>query len=151
MPSRRQLIAGVLGSLAAASGWRYWRSNEAEAILLVLHKRLDYLRLDPAGTRAFAADLVSRNLVSPKRLKLIGAFAPLYMRVGLNGHDALQATIRHGEERVVSSFLLSSDFFVKGADTTRTVRYLGLYDPLKACSNPFARFPGRDGGGGGGV
>jgi hypothetical protein len=147
MPSRRQIIAGVLGGLAAVGGWRYWRSNEEQAILLVLRKRLDYLQLDPAGTRAFAIDLVSRGLVSSKRLKLIGASAPLYLRVGLNGHDALQATIRHGEERVVSTFLLSSDFFVNGADTTRIVRYLGLYDPLKACSNPFARFPGRDGGG----
>jgi hypothetical protein len=147
MPSRRQIIAGVLGSLAAVTGWRYWRSNEEEAILLVLHKRLDYLQLDPQGARAFAADLVSQHLLSPMRLKLIGAVAPLYNRIGLNGHDALQETIRHGEERVVSNFLLSSDFFVNGADTDRIVRYLGFYDPLKGCSNPFARFPTRGGGG----
>ena len=67
------------------------------------------------------------------------------MRAGLNGRDVVQETIRHGEERVVSAFLLSSDFFVNGADTSRIVRYLGFYDPLKACSNPFARFPTRDG------
>ena len=146
MPSRRQIVAGLLGGVAALGGWRYWRSSEADAILLVLQKRLDYLRLDPQGARAFAADLVARRLLSPMRLKLMGAVAPLYMRAGLNGHDRLQETIRHGEERVVSSFLMSSDFFVNGADTARIVRYLGLYDPLKACSNPFARFPGRDGG-----
>jgi len=146
MPSRRQFIDAMLGGLVVVSGLRYWRSNQEEAVLLVLHKRLDYLQLDPQGARAFAADLVSRRLLSPVRLKLIGAVAPLYMRMGLNGHDVLQETIRHGEERVVSSFLLSSDFFVNGADTTRIVRYLGFYDPLKACSNPFARFPARDGG-----
>ncbi len=147
MPTRRQFIDAMLGGLVVVSGWRYWRSNQEEAVLLVLRKRLDYLQLDPQGMRAFATDLVSQRLLSPIRLKLIGAVAPLYLRVGLNGHDALQATIRHGEERVVSSFLLSSDFFINGADTTRIVRYRGLYDPLKACSNPFARFPGRDGGG----
>lgn len=147
MPSRRQVIAGVLGGLAVVSGWRYWRSSEEEAILLVLRKRLDYLQLDPQGMRAFAADLASRHLLSRVRLKLIGTFAPLYTRFGLNGHDALQAAIRHGEERVVSNFLLSSDFFVNGADTKRAVLYLGFYDSLKGCSNPFARFPTRDGSG----
>jgi hypothetical protein len=146
MPSRRQVIAGVLGGLAVVSGWRYWRSNEEAAILLVLRKRLDYMQLDPQGARAFAADMAASHLLSRTRLKLIGTFAPLYTRFGLNGHDALQETIRHGEERVVSNYLLSSDFFVNGADTTRTVHYLGFYDPLKACSNPFARFVARDGG-----
>jgi hypothetical protein len=147
MLTRRQFIDVTLGGLVVASGWRYWHSNQEEAVLLVLRKRLDYLQLDPQGMRTFAADLVSRRLLSPMRLKLIGAVAPLYKRVGFNGHDWLQQTVRHGEERVVSSFLLSSDFFVNGADTTRIVRYLGIYDPLKACSNPFARFPTRDGGG----
>ena len=146
MASRRQVIAGVLGGLAAVTGWRYWRSNEEDAILLVLRKRLDYLQLDPQGARAFATDLAASHLLSRMRLKLIGTFAPLYTRFGLNGHDALQAGIRHGEERVVSNFLLSSDFFINGADTARTVRYLGFYDPLRACSNPFARFAARDGG-----
>jgi hypothetical protein len=141
MATRRQFIDAVLGSLVVVSGWRYWRSSQEEAILLVLRKRLDYLRLDPQGMRAFAADLVAQHLLSPMRLKLVGAAAPLYRRIGLNGHDFLQETIRHGEERVVSNFLLSSDFFTNGADTTRTVRYLGFYDPMKGCSNPFARFP----------
>jgi hypothetical protein len=144
MATRRQFIDAMLGGLVVASGWRYWHSNQEQAILLVLRKRLDYLQIDPQGARAFAADLVSQRLLSPVRLKLIGAFAPLYMRFGLNGHDAVQEIIRHGEERVVSNFLLSSDFFVNGADTTRVVRYLGFYDPLKACSNPFARFAARD-------
>lgn len=146
MASRRQVIAGVLGGLAAVGGWRYWRSNEQDAILLVLRKRLDYLQLDPQGARAFAADLVSQRALSAMRLKMIGVVAPLYMHAEWSGHNALQEAVRHGEERVVSKFLLSSDFFVSGADTTRIVRYLGLYDPLKACSNPFARFSIRDGG-----
>jgi hypothetical protein len=32
----------------------------------------------------------------------------------------------------------SSDFFKNGADESRTVRYIGNYDPLIACGNPFA-------------
>ena len=139
MATRRQFIDALLGGLVVASGWRYWHSNQEDAIMLVLRKRLDYLKLDPQGMRAFAADLVSQHLLSPIRLKLIGAAAPLYRRLGLNGHDALQETIRHGEERVVSNYLLSSDFFLLGSDERRTVHYLNFFDALRACSNPFAR------------
>jgi hypothetical protein len=40
-----------------------------------------------------------------------------------------------------STYLLSSDFFVNGADAGQLVRYLRLYDPVRACGNPFARPP----------
>ncbi|MDE2252092.1 MAG: hypothetical protein KGL25_11895 [Gammaproteobacteria bacterium] len=143
MLTRRQFIDAMLGGLVVVSGWRYWHSNQEEAVVMVLRKRLAYLKLDPQGMRAFAADLVAQHLLSPMRLKLIGAVAPLYRRISLDGHDALQELIRHGEERVVSNYLLSSDFFVNGADIGRTVHYLGFYDPLKGCSSPFARFAAR--------
>ena len=64
---------------------------------------------------------------------------PIYRRLDLGDRNSLTAAIRHGEERIVTNYLLSSDFFVNGADESRTVRYLGFYDPLRACSNPFAR------------
>ena len=45
------------------------------------------------------------------------------------------------EERICAAFLMSSDFFTNGADETRPVRYLALYEPTKVgCTNPFARF-----------
>jgi len=39
----------------------------------------------------------------------------------------------------VTQYLISSDFFKNGADKNRTVNYLGYYDPMVACNNPFAR------------
>jgi hypothetical protein len=44
------------------------------------------------------------------------------------------------EEYVVGKFLISTDFFWRGADVTRPVRYLAFHDPYRApCVNPFAR------------
>ncbi len=45
------------------------------------------------------------------------------------------------EERICTAFLMSSDFFKNGADESRPVRYLALYEPTRiGCANPFARF-----------
>ena len=140
MTNRRTFIATLIGGMAGIGGWRYFRSRDEEAIIVVLRKRLDYLTLDVAGLHAFAADLSSRRIVSGTRLKLIGTFMPVYRRLRLDGHNMLEDALRHGEERIVSNYLLSSDFFINGADETRPVHYLGFYDALKACSNPFARF-----------
>jgi hypothetical protein len=42
---------------------------------------------------------------------------------------------------VYTRFLLSTDFFRFGADETRTVRYIGFYDPyVTPCSNLLAQF-----------
>ena len=140
MPSRRSFLAIALGGVAVAGGWRFFRSREQDAIVLVLRKKLNYLHLDENGMRAFAADLASRKIVSSTRLRLIGALGPIYQRFAFGHQNAVEAGIQHGEERIVTNFLLSSEFFINGADETRLVRYLGFYDAVRACSNPFARF-----------
>ena len=140
MAGRRAFVATLIGGLVGIGGWRFYRSRDEDTIVVVLRKRLDYLDLDEAGLRAFAADLTARRIVSSTRLKLIGTFMPVYVRLRLDGHNTVEVALRHGAERIVSNYLLSSDFFVNGADLTRPVRYLGFYDPLKACSSPFARF-----------
>ena len=48
---------------------------------------------------------------------------------------------------LAESYSRANAIVFRGADTSRIVRYLGFYDPLKGCSNPFARFPTRDGSG----
>jgi hypothetical protein len=106
-----------------------------------LRKRLGYLRLDETGVQQFAKDLAAKGQLSTLRLRLLPAAGPLYSDLALSGHSALENGIRHGEERVVTMFLLSSDFFKSGMDETRVVQYLGYYDPLQACGNPFARRP----------
>lgn len=143
MLSRRQFLTVSAGGLGALATWRYARSHEENAVVAVLRKRLDYLTLDEQGMRAFAVELVRRKIISGNRLRLVDAAGPVYTSLDTSGlPPALMHPLRHGEERITSIFLLSSDFFVNGADETRVVRYLGYYDPLRQpqrCSNPFSR------------
>ena len=43
------------------------------------------------------------------------------------------------EDTLVSTYLLSTDFFWNGSDESRTVNYVAYYDPNRPCHNPFAR------------
>jgi hypothetical protein len=43
------------------------------------------------------------------------------------------------EDSLVSTYLLSSDFFLNGADESRKINYVAYYDPMRPCQNPFAR------------
>jgi hypothetical protein len=61
------------------------------------------------------------------------------MNLPLSGINVLTNGIRHGEERIVTKYLLSSDFFSSGADESKTVHYVRLFDALRGCCNPFAR------------
>ncbi len=138
--SRRHVLLASAGVAAAALGWRALRPDaQHAAIATVIYKRLAYLQLDPAGVQQFAEDLVAIRMISPARLKIIAMIAPVYSHIDFAGENSLSRSVQHGEERIASQYLLSSDFFVNGSDLQRQVRYLGYYDAVKACGNPFAR------------
>lgn len=142
MPMRRRtFLLSTTAVLGAAVAWRYATARDQSAIAKVLHKKLPYLRLDEDGVRRFGADIASQGIVSSFRLRVIDAADGLYTHHALTPDGRLGRLIRHGEDRVVTQYLMSSDFFINGADKNRTVRYLGYYDPLVACNNPFARPP----------
>jgi hypothetical protein len=138
---RRNLLLGLagLGVVGAALRWSGASLAPQDAVKTIIYKRLDYLSLDAAGVSQFAADYVSAMNISAAKLRLIGALAPIYRRLSSEPGHLLYHATRYGEERVVTRYLLSSDFFASGADETRTVQYLGFYDPLRACGNPFRR------------
>ncbi len=136
---RRGFLGLGLAAAAADGGGRRWGCSDVDGIIAILDKRLDYLHKDPAGVRAFAHDLAALGSIDPKRLHVVAALKPLYTRLALSEDNRLTHALHHGEERVTSSYLLSSDFFVNGSDMSRVVHYLGLYDPLLGCRNPFAR------------
>jgi hypothetical protein len=136
---RRTLLLSAAGAAGAFIGWRAFKSTDVDAILAVIRKRLSYLQLDEVGVQAFARDLASRHVISSLRLRSIATAGPVYASLALSGQNRFHNGIRHGEERVVTYYLLSSDFFLNGADQSRVIRYLGYYDPFRACGNPFAR------------
>jgi hypothetical protein len=138
---RRQVLLGGLAVVAGGLGLQLAFSSSQSAIIKVIHKRLAYLQLDPEGVRQFAHDLVARDIISPARLRIIDAAGSLYTGTPLASRGALNDAVHHGEDRVTSAYLMSSDFFKNGADESRVVSYLGYYDPMVACSSPFARPP----------
>jgi hypothetical protein len=136
---RRHVLLSAVAALCGTIGYRYASGSDESAIIKVIHKRLSYLRLDDAGVRRFASDLRVHHMISSFRLRTLDASGPLYTGLALDSHDALDDAIRHGEERVTTQYLICSDFFKNGADQSRVVNYLGYFDPMVACSAPFAR------------
>jgi hypothetical protein len=139
MQRRVFLLSGVV-ALSASAAWLYFGSSPADAVAMVLRKRLAYLTLDADGVRRFAHDLLAKNGISAAKIHLLSAIRPVYAGNPLSaGHNELAYLLRHGEDRIVGSYLICSDFFINGADQTRLVKYLGPLDSRHACANPFAR------------
>jgi hypothetical protein len=145
---RRTFLAGAVAAASAASGLlglAYSRSSQEKTIASIVYKRLPYLKLDHAGVQQFARDFAARRLLSGARLRLVGLVWPVYRRLPLDHSgsrlgSSLRDRLEHAEERIVSTYLISSDFFTHGADQSRVVCYRGCYDALShACGNPFCR------------
>jgi hypothetical protein len=132
---RRQVLVGIAG--VAVVGALATRASEESGIAAMIMKRLSYLKLDPSGVRQFARDFASRHVMSEGKLRVVSAAGPLYGWLPQRWAERLTPDVTYGEERVITLFLLSSDFFGTGADASRTVRYLGFFDPLRG-GNPFA-------------
>jgi hypothetical protein len=136
---RRTFVLAAVGTLSGLA-WLSYGMTPEEAIVMVIRKRLNYLKLESEGLKKFAQDTIAKHALSSGRIHLLAAIRPVYERTELSsGTNYLAYLLRHGEDRIVSSYLISTDFFVNGADDTRTVQYLGLIDSRRACGNPFAR------------
>ena len=140
MKRRTFVISGIAAVVAGTL--RIALSDKEAAVARMLHKRLYYLSLDPGGVAQFAKDVIANNAISGTKLLLLDAMGPLYTRLDRQPGKRQNDDLRHGEERLVGQFLLSSDFFQNGADESNVVRYLGYFDgskDIRGCSNPFAR------------
>jgi hypothetical protein len=141
---RRRMVLGGIGVIALLGvgvgvGDYVTESEIASAV----RRRLPMLKLDDAGLRAFARDKIAEQLAKRPswkrvrtRLKTALTKAPV-VNFGVS-HDRRTGRERY-EEYLAIVFLLSSDFFWKGADASRPVQYVALYDRMRACGNPFAR------------
>ncbi len=143
MISRRRLIGlsalAALGAGFAATRWL--RSKPEHFVVEVLERHLAGIQVDPKHFLTFAQEYVLRIGGYSGRLKQFSfAHFPLHhaAQQGLLGADN---GFRRSRDNIVSLFLLSTDFFQKGAAVDGTVEYVGFHDPLTApCRNPFMRF-----------
>jgi hypothetical protein len=141
---RRSLLIG-LGIVAAAGVGVVGIGGvvtEAE-IASAVRRRLGVLKIDEAGLHAFAKDQIGTLLAKRptwNRLKTHMRSALTKAPVIHYGISTDKRTRRQRlEDNLATVFLLSSDFFWNGADESRLVKYRELYDPMRACGNPFAR------------
>jgi hypothetical protein len=152
MIKRRRILLGGLGiiAVAAVGVWGAGMVGESE-IASAVRRRLSFLQLDAGGLRAFAKDYI---LSETRHAGSTLAQRPSWTRWRFRIHRVVRGPVDHfglthdgrtRRERLAESwatlFLLSSDFFATGANESRIVRYVGLYDPMRACGNPFARPP----------
>lgn len=145
--SRRKFVIVSLfsGVSLLVGGWWFFKVRKGDAtdiIVSILKKRAGYLKTDPADLEKFAADF--QTIISAKRRYLgswSGLLTPLYRVVDIFDITPFSEDFRSFEEFTVTLFLLSSDFFEKGADLNKPVKYYELFDPYEnGCDNPFAKF-----------
>ena len=136
MKRRKFITIAALGSAVVALPAIGFSSNTffKQAIASIVQRELHYLKLDEQGVKKFVDDFADEiNAGALSRAQKIK------MKVGTEylvpgSIDKSQVT-----DRIVTLYLLSSDFFMNKMDEKRTVKYVGMYDTYKrACSNPFS-------------
>ena len=144
MTSRRRFLLIASGiAVAAAVGVAGFAPSVTESqIVSHVRRRLGFLKLDEAGLRAFARDQVAQVLAKRPTWSRLQYHVLSLFTSSASRYDR-SSDRRSRLERITDGFaqtyLLSSDFFTQGADPARVVRYVGFYDPLAGCGNPFAR------------
>ena len=135
---RRQVLLAFTGLTAcgaiAAAGVSV--SSESEAVAAVIYKRLGYLKLDRADVERFAHDFTARHVMSVRKLRTLSASRLIYENMPQSLISVIPG-VSFGEDRIVTAFLMSSDFF-PDCDESRVVRYREIFDGQRR-SNPFAR------------
>jgi hypothetical protein len=143
MIKRRRLLLGGLGlaAVAVAGVWGAEFVGESE-IASGIRRRLPFLRFDDAGLHSFAKDYLSSMLKKrPSWYRWKYHFHSLFHKAAARWGMSTDTRSRreHLEDFFATLYLLSSDFFTSGADQSAVIHYVGLYDPMRACGNPFAR------------
>ena len=147
MNRRRFLSVLSSATLWLGAGGCAWRSGEyleRRLVKAVVRARLDYLTLDEAGLEEFAQQVIARDrhvAAYCQRYKWRAFFGRAYDILSEDPAVAdpkLKPHNRYALKKMAREFLLGSDFFMYGADESRTVHFVGYYDPYaRGCGNPF--------------
>jgi hypothetical protein len=129
MMKRRKFltIAGIGVVAAGAVSFKFITTPFENSAADFIKKELSFLKLDEEGLRKFTADF-AKDKDRVFKLTIKG-----YSLIGI---DSQKSGKLHN---MVSTYLLSTDFFSNGMDESRIVKYVGLYDPyLRPCAQPFS-------------
>ena len=133
-------VAGVALLVAAPYAFYQWRyGNPTNVIIAILKRRVGYLKNEPGSFERFAQEYVDFKRDYLRQLTRMSVIALPFTYVTLYRWLPMGHPLRRLEDNVVTKFLLSTDFFIHGADESRNLKYLSFYEPqLAPCRNPFA-------------
>lgn len=143
MVKRRHFLVGIGVAAAALAG--LWVGDVAtkSEIATAVRKRLGFLRLDEKGLDAFAKDQMNALLAKrPSWDRMKYHFDALFTKpaeASFGSSIDKRSRRERLEDHFATIYLMSSDFFQHNADESRVVHYVALFDPMRACDNPFAR------------
>lgn len=140
---RKFLVLGLAASAAPLYALYMWRwGDPTDIIIAILKRRVGYLRIKHDTFHDFAKSYVSSRKNYERKLATLSAISlPLQYFSPYRWLAQGNAFLRL-EDNVVSTYLLSTDFFANGANEQRTVSYISFYDPYtRPCGNPFNRQP----------
>lgn len=134
------MVGGVVVLVAApyaAYQWRYGKPSKV--VIAILKRRVGYLKTEAGSFERFASEYVEYKRGYVAQLARLSVIALPLTYVTLYRWLPMGHPLRRLEDNVVTKYLLSTDFFLNGADESRNVRYLSFYEPHRApCRNPFA-------------
>lgn len=119
-------LAGAGGAIAALVSLRLFTTTFERAAREIILSDLNFLKLDDKGVRDFVAAYAKEKSSNYKW--------------AVKGYQLLGIGSSHSGKihQMVTSYLLSTDFFRRGMDESKVVKYVGLYDPYtRPCLHPF--------------
>ncbi|MEK8016109.1 MAG: hypothetical protein VSS75_004515 [Candidatus Parabeggiatoa sp.] len=137
------IFAVGTGIITVKSGYLNTQDRMTKIIFAVFEKRLSYLKWDKAQVMIFIKDFIThpKNKGYLKKVRRLSFLYPFYAHTNWLERTSFASKIRSFEERIVTKFLFSTNFFREGADETKPVKYLSYYDPYTMpCQNPFAQW-----------
>jgi hypothetical protein len=137
--TRRQLLGALFLGALGLGGLYVYENQYRDLVLSILRDRLSYLDLSRIDLGRFADDYIADKGAYGLRGHVLALAYPVIDEV--EGLNPLSQKVETFEYRLVSRFLLSTDFFWNGCNETRALEYLEYNNPYQnPCGNPFAQF-----------
>jgi len=120
-------VAGIGGIIGAIASVKFSFTTFEDSVVNTIKRELSFLDIKEEDVYSFAKDYAAgRNRTYKLIVKGYGMLG-----IGVNQSGKIH--------QMVSTFLLSSDFFQNHMDEKRPIRYVGLYDPYRRpCAHPFS-------------
>lgn len=129
----RLVVYGTVGH------WFYRAIKGTDYTVSVIQRELGFLKIDDETLMLFAKDY--REFATQQEWGSIESatfLAPLDNLAKSLGGSGWSKAFGSLDYDICSRFLLSTDFFPKGADESRPLKYLSFHNPFAGCMNHFA-------------